>query len=359
MTLFSSVVILGAVLLLLLLLPHDVQAFAFSPPIVCGYRLGSSHHLRSFSPRFSSRLQWTVSDFLNNLHNPNELLIEDDVPFVKQLDLNKSSGDNIITPMSWDGKRISENMYRVTLPSTLLQELRNYINHMGITDFYRGLVIDGPPYNPGEEKTVTFQEQNWMVHRPKSHWRSNMHWLSPANEAAHDDYLTVLSAGGFDQVLDSIGAYFDLDGLSAYHLSFIGVSQCERGFIHTDVNDSGVMAFNLIIPLMLVEGESPELEILSDDETTTRYYQYEYNVASMIGDDALHATASCDYMPKGEMRLCATVYVGDITTTNVRNLLMSLTQAYPPVGNAQHLLDRAGCHWSRTDATKRLPVPVK
>jgi len=58
------------------------------------------------------------------------------------------------------------------------------------------------------------------------------------------------------------------------------------------------------------------------------------------------------------MRICATVYVGDITTTNVRNLLMSLTQAYPPVGNAKHLLDRAGDHWSKTDASKRLPVPV-
>jgi hypothetical protein len=348
--LFSSVVILAAALLLLLL-PHDVRAFVVPPPIVCGYR--GSPLLRNLS-----RLQWTVSDYLNNLHSTNDIVTLDKLPNDKEFDQNKSSGDNTITPMSWGGKRISEHMYRVKLPSTLLQELRDYINDMGITDFYRRLVIDGPPYNAGQEKTVTFQDQNWMVHRPKSHWKSNMHWISPADEAANDDYLTVLSAGGFDQVLDSIGTYFDLDGLSAYHLSFIGVSQCERGFIHTDVNDSGVMAFNLIIPLMLVNGESPELEILSDDETTTRYYQYEYHVASMIGDDALHATASCDYTARGEMRLCATVYVGDITTTNVRNLLMSLTQAYPPVGNAQHLLDRAGDHWSKTDMSKRLPVPV-
>ena len=50
------------------------------------------------------------------------------------------------------------------------------------------------------------------------------------------------------------------------------------------------------------------------------------------------------------------VYVGDITTSNVRNLLMSLTQAYPPVGDAKHLLDRAGDHWSKVDSSKRLPI---
>lgn len=344
--LFSSVVAVASTSLL----PHAVWSFTSVVPPICSCRSPPPLLLPS-SPRILPRLQYTVSDYLNNLHNTDT---DDDDTF-------DDTGDNdIITPMSWGGgNRISKNMYRVALPLTLLQELRMYANKMGITDFYRSLVVDGHPYNPGQEKSVTFQQQNWMVHRPKSHWKSNMHWLSPADETAHDDYLTILSAGGFDKVLESIGAYFNLNGLSAYHLSFIGVSQCERGFIHTDVNDSGVMAFNLIIPLMLVEGESPELEILSDDETMTRFYQYEYNVASMIGDDALHATASCDYMSKGEMRICATVYVGDITTANVRNLLMSLTQAYPPVGNAKHLLDRAGDHWCKTDVSKRLPVRKK
>ncbi len=347
------------------LVPNVVRAFvavAPPPPPICGCR----SPLPSSPRRVLPRLQYTVSDYLNNLQTSDhdtandttfdEVIVDSELVFDKEV--NNDSEDDIIKAMSWGGgDRISKNMYRVALPSTLLHELRTYANKMGITDFYRSVVIDGPPYNPGQEKLVTFQKQNWMVHRPKSHWMSNMHWLSPADESAHNDYLTILSAGGFDKVLESIGSYFNLNGLSAYHLSFIGVSQCERGFIHTDVNDSGLAAFNLIIPLMLVEGEDPELEILSDDETKTRFYQYEYNVASMIGDDALHATASCDYVAKGEMRICATVYVGDITTTNVRNLLMSLTQAYPPVGNAKHLLDRAGNHWSKTDATKKLPEP--
>ena len=114
----------------------------------------------------------------------------------------------------------------------------------------------------------------------------------------------------------------------------------------------------MIIPLIIQEREDPELEILSDDEISTKYYKYKYNVALMVGDNALHATASCDYQPKGTMRMAATVYIGDITPDNVNHLLLSLTQAYPPVGNAQHLLDRAGSHWSKSNSSKKLPVQI-
>ena len=64
--------------------------------------------------------------------------------------------------------------------------------------------------------------------RSKSHWKFNMHWTSPADEAAHDDYLQVLSARGFDKVLQEVGTYFELNAISAYHLLFIGVSHCKR-----------------------------------------------------------------------------------------------------------------------------------
>ena len=298
--------------------------------------------------------------------------------------ISTSSGITI-EPMTWDGRQISENAYRINLPLNLLKELRLYADRMGITDMYRALLVEGRPLPPGGERAVGFARDdvekegeggssyyyNWMIQRPKSHWKSNMHWTSPADEEAHDDYLRVLSAGGFDQVLQEVGTYFELDAMSAYHLSFIGVSHCEKGFIHADVNDSGRKAFNMIIPLLLQEedaedgsgsgsksGSHPtgELEILSDDETTTQFYKYEYNVASMVGDHALHATAACDYRQiDNGMRLAATVYIGDVTTENVNHLLMSLTQVYPPVGDAQHLLNRAGSHWSKTNPSKKLP----
>lgn len=80
--------------------------------------------------------------------------------------------------------------------------------------------------------------------------------------------------------------------------------------VHADVNDSGRKAFNMIIPLLLQEQDEDkhhesssnnagELEIHSDDEAIMRYYKYEYNAASMVGDHALHATAACDYRNRG------------------------------------------------------------
>ena len=109
---------------------------------------------------------FVVSDYLSSLHHATKDY--DSIPLDKPSCLDSG---NIITPMTWGGNRISKNMYRVCLPPTLLDELRTYANHMGITDFYRGLVIDNKSYKPGEEELVTFNGQRWMVHRPKSHWR--------------------------------------------------------------------------------------------------------------------------------------------------------------------------------------------
>lgn len=264
-----------------------------------------------------------------------------------------------ILPMNWQGKNLSRNCFRIGLPTQLVQELRSYASQIGISDLYHQLVVDNKPLRAGAERVVDLGDggqQRWMAQRPMSHWCSNMHWVSPADESTHNDFLRVLGAGGFDCVLESIGNYFELEALSAYHLSFIGVSHCEKGFVHADVNDSGRKAFNIIIPLMLEDDAGPELEILGDDEKDTRYYKYQINAASMVGDDALHATAACDYRQQGGMRLAATVYVGDINAANVNQLLMSLTQAYPPPGDSQHLMDRAGQHWSRLDSSRRLPV---
>ena len=329
--------------------------------------------VRSFAPApiyrelFFSRLgaHSTTSDYLQSLSLEVEQRCNDNNASEQMQPQHLSC-----EPMQWEGKQLSQNAYRVDLPPNLVPELRAYADRMGIRDMYNRLLgvgdVDGHALLPGTENIQSFEGYNWMVQRPRSHWASNMHWTSPADETAHDDYLRVLSAGGFDQVLETVGTCFELEALSAYHLSFIGVSHCAKGFIHTDVDNSGRKAFNMIIPLVL-QDEEPELEILSDDETMTRFYRYKYNVASMMGDGALHATASCDYRGNVDrvdaksstrMRLAATVYIGDITPNNVNQLLLSLTQAYPPVGDAQHLLDRAGSHWSKSNSSKKLPLPI-
>jgi len=119
-----------------------------------------------------------------------------------------------------------------------------------------------------------------------------------------------LSAAGFDDILKSVGETFGLEGLAAYHLSFIGVSHCNEGFLHYDVTQTGKRAFNIIIPLILANETGPELDLRQDgslEPEDVGRLRYRYDVASMVGDDCNHATSAADYRLKKEMRMAATV----------------------------------------------------
>lgn len=135
-----------------------------------------------------------------------------------------------------------------------------------------------------------------------------MHWISPANEKTHEEYLKVLGRGNFDLVLQSIGKYLGLESLAVYHLTFIGVSYSEKGFIHRDTHHTGASVYNVIIPLLLEDYALPELELQDWDESRHGTFKYQVGTAAMMGDDAMHGTQACDYREKKGMRLAATVY---------------------------------------------------
>ena len=136
-----------------------------------------------------------------------------------------------------------------------------------------------------------------------------MHWISPANEKTHEEYLKVLARGNFDLVLQAIGKYLGLESLAVYHLTFIGVSHSEKGFIHRDTHHTGASVYNVIIPLLLEDDALPELAMQDwDDESRYGTLKYQVGTAAMMGDDAMHGTQACDYREKKGMRLAATVY---------------------------------------------------
>jgi hypothetical protein len=86
--------------------------------------------------------------------------------------------------------------------------------------------------------------------------------LSPGDADTHEDFLKQLSLGGFDKVLESIGEYFEWDGLVAYHLSFMGVLHCAGGYVHHhDFSGTPDKAFNINVPLITLDGASPRLKI--------------------------------------------------------------------------------------------------
>lgn len=269
-----------------------------------------------------------------------------------------------ISDFRWkaNGEIVCRNIFRVGLPEKVAATLRDFAERMGIMDEYRSLLIEGKALKPGRNKFKSFGHQNWYIQRPPaSSWTANMHWISPADEEAHFDFLKVLSASGFDDVIESIGKRFDLGGMLVYHITFIGLSHCEQGKIHYDFSKVDDKAFNVIIPLVLANLTTPELDIRRKVTTYKgRYdivsgYKYEHNIAAVTGDDAVHNTAACNYLDQKEMRVMATLYMADVTESNVASIAKDFTQVYPKKFDTKYLMDQVGDHWSPDDPSKHLP----
>jgi len=150
------------------------------------------------------------------------------------------------------------------------------------------------------------------VQRPLN-WKSNLHWISPWNKESHRKCLQALSAAGYNDVLRNIGENFGFDGLACYHIAFINVSHSAGGLIHFDVDKTGAKGFAMIVPSILVNGNGtqPELALQSnknyeEEEAETPppgrgSLKYHYEMATMMGDAANHATLSVDYRVSKEM----------------------------------------------------------
>lgn len=276
-------------------------------------------------------------------------------------------GPGQMAPIRWKNgtKVVTPWAFRMGLPERVGQVLMDYCNRMGITDILRHVTVEGNGLEPGTETHLQLNGDDWYLQRPDKEWRSNMHWFSPGSAAAHEDYLQTLSLAGFDEILESVGEHLGMDGLVAYHVTFIGVSFSNRGYLHTDVIETGGKVYNVIIPLLLANETGPELDLQGyreDQPTNTNgevgRYRYEQNVASMMGDEARHATSACDYRQTMDMRMAATVYIADVNNVNAVSILNHYTQAYPPT-DMELLKSWIGRHWKRNDRTRKLPKPSK
>jgi hypothetical protein len=256
------------------------------------------------------------------------------------------------------GKEIVEWGFRVGIPSTLKTVLLEYARERGIVDEFRKRVIDMDPLpSDGGSEYVQFGGYQWWETRFDGEWRTNMHYVTPANDDAFDDYLKALGLAGFDSVLKSIGEHFKLDGLLCYYMSFIAVSHCDKGFIHADYEGTGGKGFNLIFPLMLVDGSGPELDLRADDESVRAGYHYRFDEGNIVGDLAYHGTASCDYRGTGKMRLVASIYMADANPDNYFVFKDGIRSVpYPPDDEADEWFRRRmGTHWKANDPSVRLP----
>ncbi|CAB9512634.1 expressed unknown protein [Seminavis robusta] len=299
---------------------------------------------------------------------------------------------NEIRSIQWSdtGLAVSEHGYLMGLRPRLRESLLEYSDYMGITAMMKDLtavtsqhrLLDDQDQATPNIRIKLRDDLDWFIQRTAGvkQWNSNMHWISPSDGVSYSHFLKALGVAGFDEVLEAIGKHFGYRGLVAYHLSFLAVSKCDPGTFHVDATNTGGKSMNILIPLLLADDTGPELNLSDDqvrepstsnDGTGTGKYKYkggqlryQYNVAALVGDEVYHATSRVDYhqnhhqQAPTEMRLLATIYVADVSYSNISAVLddhVTYEDSYPPRNEPTILLELAGAHWKYNDPSKKLP----
>jgi hypothetical protein len=235
-----------------------------------------------------------------------------------------------MAPMRWkdSGEIVLEHAYRLGLDKNVRRTMHQFALNAGIEDFYKKITIDGNALVAGSATDIVLHPSagHWFIYRPNKDWTSNLQWLFTHDETSQQVYLNALSNAGFDNILKGIGEKFGFKKLVCMHLAFIGVSHSAKGFKHADMSNTGNRTYNVIIPLKLANVTGPELDFsdMSDPKNVkTGRYKYEYDVAQMIGDSAIHATSGADYRPNREFRYACSIYVSEVDETNVDGVIAS------------------------------------
>jgi len=126
----------------------------------------------------------------------------------------------------------------------------------------------------------------------------------------------------------------------------LGVSECENSFTHTDVYASDEKAFNIIFPIVLVNGSEPELDIQSEDANVVTSVNYEYDTAIVMGDYGYHKTSPNVYDDKGNIRIVVGMYCGEINNENAKQLAHVYNGEDPAPFMNQFDTNEREVHWS-------------
>ena len=257
--------------------------------------------------------------------------------------------------LRWDDDHSIVHPYgaRVGLPDKFRSTLIDYAQRMGLLDIMQTMLYTDPlppdggkwftfqsPYDEGEIK----RNITWNVERPAKKWKSDMHWFNVADEMAHEDALRALAKGGFDEVLQGIGKKFNLDTLYVDSVGFVAVTNCERGFIHTDWDDVDGRAFNFLVGIQSPDDAGPEL-VVENKRKGEVYYGEDYGM--LVGDGTRHGTRECDHRANKGVRITASIYLADLTKENLSVAAGDTTSIFPPTGDEEWIWAQRGRHWSK------------
>jgi SET domain len=256
-------------------------------------------------------------------------------------------GPGEIDELKWahNGKRVADGLMRVGLPKGFSAKMREYADERQITGLYERLTSDSYLTNDGWHVISPKEQEEWFAHRyMNTIWKFNMHYVAAWNEPARRSVLNTMMEEGFDIVLGALGKHFGLNTTTCFHFSFMGLSEADSSFTHADVYASGNKAYNLIYPIITVEGSKPELDIIGDNANIEIPVKYKDDVAYVLGDWGYHKTAANDNKG-GQLRLVAGTYCGQIDETNHELLAHIYDGENPAPFMSQFELPIKEYHW--------------
>lgn len=287
-------------------------------------------------------------------------------------------------PMTWahNGKPVgSKYAYVVGLEKGFSEKFLDYSEKTGVVELYRKLLTEQEGYHLpsdgfGVYKPATLvnstsdgdEGMQFFAHRYHSNaWNFNMHFVAAWDESARKDVLKALGDAGFDTVLKGIGERFGYDNMTCFHASYMGVTHCDKSKMHSDIYATGDKSWNIVFPLITVEGTDPELDIMSEDMNTVIGVHYLKDVAYAMGDFGYHQTRPIKYYDPNDgdiidngvpIRVVFGTYCAEISSSNVAMLRHIYDGDDPaPFADQFEELPMKEIHWDRANGVSTLAKP--
>ncbi|KAL3823645.1 hypothetical protein ACHAXA_009750 [Cyclostephanos tholiformis] len=225
---------------------------------------------------------------------------------------NRPLEPGVAIPMTWshNGKPVaSKYAYLVGLEKGFSDRFLEYSEKEGVIELYRKLLSEKEGYHlPSDGFGVyrpaaalnntsdTEKDMEFFAHRYKSDsWNFNMHFVAAWDESARKAIFKALGDAGFDLAVKGIGERFGYENMTCFHASYMGVTHCDKSKMHSDIYATGDKSWNIIFPLITVDGTDPELDIMAEDMNTVIGVNYLKDVAFAMGDFGYHQTRPINY----------------------------------------------------------------
>lgn len=213
----------------------------------------------------------------------------------------------VALPMTYahNGKAVSPKYgYVIGLPKGLSDRFLEYSERIGVIELYRKLLTEQvgfqlksdqfTSYKPGtltNTNTSEDMEMEFFAQKYKaSQYKFDMHFVAAWNEAARKSVIDGLGDVGFDLALQGLGERFGYDRMTCFHASWMGMTHCDQAKMHSDIYATNDKSWNIIFPLITVEGTDAELNVMAEDMNVIIGVHYLKDVAYAMGDFGYHQT---------------------------------------------------------------------